>query len=418
MKRLLFVLAALCAAGRAPQAAPAPGVIAIEGATVHVGPGKKLDNATIVVRDGKIAAVGAGVTVPAGATRIDARGAVVTAGLIDPYTTIGLVEVGLEPDANDGALEGDEDQVHAAYRVVDGYNVSSVAIPVARTGGVTSVVAVPRGGLVAGASAWTTLRDAGTVTDVTVLAPAAMHMVLGERARAAAYGSRGMAVERARELLDDARAYAKRRGDYERNQTRPFSASRMDLEALAPVLERKIPLVVRADKASDVLAAIRLGEEQKVRVVIAGGVEAWKVAAELAAAKVPVILDPTNNLPGSFDELLVRDDAAAVLLAAGVTVAVSTVGDASGVRTLRQLAGVAVSQGLTWDQALAAVTTAPAAIYGGAGGRGALTAGAPADLVVWSGDPFELSTRALHVLIGGVDQSLRTRQTRLLERYR
>lgn len=407
---------------RAPEAAVTPQVVAIEGATIWTRPGKKLDNATIVLKDGKVMAVGTGaaVKIPAGAQRIDARGQIVTAGFVDAYTSLGLSEILLEPSSGDGALDDGpgDDQVHSAYRVVDGYNAQSVAIAIARTGGVTSVISVPGGGLVGGAAAWMSLVESTRPGDAVLVAPVAMQLTLGSGARSVANGSRGMAVERVRELLDDARAFARRKGDYERNATRRFAASRLDLEALAPVVQGKLPLLVFADKASDILSAIALGQEFGVRVLIGGGAEAWQVAAELARAHVPVIYDPTRNLPNSFDALHVRDDAGKLLADAGVTLVISTMADGSVVRNLRQLCGVAVANGMTWDQALAAVTTAPVAAFASSPLRGTLSPGAPADLVIWSADPFELSSRPLHVLIRGVDLPLRTRQSLLLDRYR
>jgi len=385
--RALVVVAVLAGAARAE-------VVAIEGATVWTEPGKKLEGATVVMDGALITAVGVGVKVPAAARRVDARGKVVTAGFIDAMTTLGLVEIELEDSANDGTFGGGpgEEGIHAAYRVTDGYNVASVAIPVARTGGVTSVVAAPRGGLVSGSSAWVTLAEAATVADVLVRAPLAMHVTLGDSALPSARGSRGMAVERLRELLDDAAAFARRKGEYERNQTRRFAASRLDLAALAEVTAGRQPLVVWAQRASDIQAALALGRELGARVVIAGGTEAWRVAPELARAKVGVILDPMENLPWSFETLQVRDDAAARLAAAGVTVALSTLGDYANVRTLRQRAGVAVGGGMPWDAALAAVTSGPAALFGPGSGkvppRGRLAAKAAADVVVWSGDPL------------------------------
>jgi imidazolonepropionase-like amidohydrolase len=399
--------------------AAAADVIAIEGATVHTAPGTVLEDATVVIRDGTIAAVGAGVAVPKDATRIDGKGKIVTAGFVEPHTTLGLVEVGAVSSTVEGRFGGGngDDTVHAAYRVTDGYNPASVSIPIARTGGITSAVSVPLGGRVAGTSAWLSLADAVDIDDVTVKTSAAMHTVLGERSLGTAKGSRGLAVENLRELLDDAAQYRKNKRSYERNQTRKYAAGRLDLEALVPVLAGRVPLVVSADRASDILAAVKLGKELKLRVVIAGGTEAWRVAEALAKAKVPVILDPTRNLPSSFDRVHVRDDAPKLLRDAGVQVAISTLGDAANARTLRQLCGVAVAFGMPWDDALAAVTTVPAAMFGTTD-RGELKKGAAADVVVWSGDPFELSSRAEHVFIGGVEQSLETRQTRLLERYR
>lgn len=410
--RASVIAIALCATAQAHA-----GVIVIEGARVHVAPGRTLDGATVVIRDGVIVEVGAGAAVPEGAQRIDAAGAVVTAGFVDGYSQLGLVEVDQEGSTVDGRFGGDNGGIHAAYTATDGYNPRSVAIPVARTGGVTSAVSAPTGGLVSGASAWVTLADATDVAAVAVRAPLAMHVTLGADAMGVARGSRGVALERLRELLDDVAQYAKRKAAYERAETRPFAAARLDLEALLPVLAGRVPLVVRCDRASDILAAVRLGAQLRVRVIIAGGAEAWTVAEELAASRVPVILAPTHNLPADFDAVHVRDDAAAVLRAAGVTVVISTMGEPAGMRTLRQEAGVAVGWGLSWDDALAAVTTAPAAVFG-ITDRGTVEKGKVADLVVWSGDPFELSSRPLHVLIGGQPQPLRTRQTLLLERYR
>jgi imidazolonepropionase-like amidohydrolase len=361
--------------------------------------------------------VGPNVPVPAGARRIDATGKVVTAGLIDASTRIGLAEVELEQSTVDGSFPGGgEDVVHAAYRALDGYNPHSVAIPVTRAGGVTSVVTAPQGGLVSGTSAWVQLVDEATGAEPVLTPALAMYANLGEASMASVGGSRSMAVERLRELLTDADEFTRRRAAYERNQTRPFAAERLDLAALAPVVQGRMPLVVRAHRSSDIRAALRLARELGLRLVIEGGTEAWMVARELAAARVGVILDPTDNLPSSFDRVHVRDDAATLLAAAGVDVAVSSLGSASNVRLLRQLAGVAAANGLSPTAALAAVTTVPAKLFGL--DRGRIRAGAAADLVVWSGDPFELSTRAEHVIIAGTEQGTRTRQTLLFERYR
>jgi imidazolonepropionase-like amidohydrolase len=220
-----------------------------------------------------------------------------------------------------------------------------------------------------------------------------------------------------RELLDDAATYARSKSAYDRNQSRKLSAARLDLAALGPVLRGRTPLVVSAQSEQDIRAALRLAKEKKLDLVIAGGTEAWKVADELAKAKVPVILDPTANLPDRLEAPDVRDDTATVLAKAGVEVVISTLGDASQARTLRQLAGVAVSEGLPWEDALAAITTGPAALYG-VKDRGTVSKGAAADVVVWSGDPLELSTRAEVVIIGGKVQSLETHQTKLLQKYR
>jgi imidazolonepropionase-like amidohydrolase len=388
--------------------------IAITNATIYTRPDQKLDGATIVLRDGKVTAVGKGVAVPAGATTIDGTSKVVTAGLVEASTQIGLVEVDLESSGNDGRFNPQQQEVHASYRSRDAFDARSVAIPVARTGGVTSAITGPTGALVAGQASFVSMAG-GANPPGPLRATIAMNAALGRGSNQ--LGSRGHAVDKLRELFDDVDLYRKNRGAFDRNQARRLAAARLDLEALIPVLEGRLLLVVRADSEVDIRAILALAAERRLRIAITGGAEAWQLAKELAAAKVPVIVDPTANLPGDLAAIDARDDAPAILAKAGVTVAISTIGDATNARTLRQLAGVAVANGMTWPQALAAITQAPAQIFG-ITDRGTLERGRIADVVVWSGDPLELSTRAETVIIGGVVQSLVTHQTRLRDRYR
>jgi imidazolonepropionase-like amidohydrolase len=398
------------------RAAPAAAeTIAITGATIYQRSDRKLDNATIVIRDGRIADVGPGVAVPAGATQIDGKGKVVTAGLIESSTQIGLIEVDLEESGNDGRFGTQPTEIHAAYRAVDAYDGRSVAIPVARTGGVTSAITGPNGGLVAGQAAWVSLADSATPL-APIRAPAAMEVALGRNA--VPIGSRGHTVERLRELFDDADNYRRNRAGFERNALRRLAAQRLDLEALLPVLDGRVLAVIFATAEVDIRAALALAAERRLRIAIAGGTEAWRVARELAAARVPVLLDPTDNLPGDLGAIDVRDDNATILASAGVAVAITTIGAPSAARTIRQLAGIAVAQGLPWQKGLASITEAPAQIYGGAAERGSLERGKIADVVVWSGDPLELASRAETVIIGGAVQSLVTHQTKLLDRYK
>ena len=388
--------------------------IAITNATIYARPDQKLDGATIVMRDGTITAVGKGVPVPTGATIVDGTGKVVTAGLIEASTQIGLVEVDLEATANDGRFNAQPQEVYASYRSRDAYDARSVAIPIARTGGVTSAVTGPSGALVAGQAAFVSMGG-GVNPPAPLRAPIAMIAALGRGSNQLA--SRGHAVEKLRELFDDVDLYRKNKGAFDRNQARRLTAARLDLEALIPVLEGRLLLVVRADSEVDIRALLALAAERRLRIAIAGGAEAWQLAKELAAAKVPVILDPTANLPDDLAAIDARDESPALLAKAGVTVAISTVGNASAARTLRQLAGIAVANGMTWEQGLAAITRAPAQIFG-ITDRGTLERGRVADVVVWSGDPLEISSRVESVFVGGVVQSLVTHQTRLRDRYR
>jgi hypothetical protein len=286
---------------------------------------------------------------------------------------------------------------------------------VARTGGVTSAITGPFGGLVAGQAAWVSLADSAAPL-APIRTPAAMNMSLGRDAMA--IGSRGHSVERLRELFDDVDSYRRNRASFERNASRRLIAQRLDLEALIPVLDGRELVVIRAAAEVDIRAALAIAAERRLRIAILGGTEAWRVATELAAARVAVLLDPTDNLPGDLGAVDVRDDNATVLARAGVNVGISTLGAQSAARTIRQLAGIAVAQGLPWPKALAAITEVPAQLYGGAAERGTLERGKIADVVVWSGDPLELSSRAEVVIIGGVVQSLATHQTKLLDRYK
>ena len=409
----VVILAALLAT----TSTTAAETLAVVGARVHVRPGQTLENATVIIDGGKVKAVGVGLAVPAGARVIDGKNKVVTAGFIETTSGVGLMAIQQEAASNDGDLgardDVHDDPVHAAYDARDGFDPHGVTVAVARGGGLTGVVAAPDGGLIAGRSVTWTLDGASE----PVTAPSAMYAQLGSAGGGAVGGSRGRAIELLREVLDDARVYGRDRAAYERNARRQMVGDRLDLEALQPVLRGVMPLVVNAHAEADIRAALRLARDLKLRLVITGGTESWRVATELARAKVPVVLDPTDNLPRMLEAGDVRDDRVAILAKAGVAVAVSTLGNGLQARTLRQLAGVAVTTGLTWEQALAAVTTVPAAIHG-LTGRGTVEKGAIADVVVWSGDPLELSTAAEIVIIGGVVQPNVNHQTRLLERYR
>ncbi len=381
------------------------GILALVGADVHLGDGEVIKGAKVLIDGEKITAVGRQVTIPAGAMVIDVSGKVLTAGFIDPASTLGLVEISGVAASNDANAGGDP--IRAAQRAVDSYNPHSAVIPIQRAHGVTTVLTAHHGGLIGGQAAVYDLADAEPI-----LAPAGVTAGLGGRHS----GARGRSVVKLREVLDDARTYARRKSDFERNRARSFAASRLDLEALQPVLAGTIPLFVSVNRRSDIRTTLALAGEFGVRVVIVGGAEAWQEAAALAAAKVPVIIDPVANQPAHFDALHTRGDAAVRLTKAGVTVAFSTF-SAHSVRKLRQWAGNAVRAGLSKGDALAAVTRNPAKILG-LPNRGRVAVGGIADLVVWSGDPFELSTRVEALYIRGRTVSLEHRQRTLFERYR
>jgi imidazolonepropionase-like amidohydrolase len=195
-----------------------------------------------------------------------------------------------------------------------------------------------------------------------------------------------------------------------------LSARAPELEALRPALKGELPVVVVANRRSDILSALRLTKEFHLRTVISGGVEAWQLGDELAKAGVPVAINTINNIP-SFDGLGARFDGATLLRAAGVSVLIEE-GETGGPRNLRWAAGHAVRFGMSWDDALAAITLAPARAFGIADRYGSLEAGKVANLVVWSGDPLDYASEAELVLIRGTEMPQVSRQTELLDRYR
>jgi imidazolonepropionase-like amidohydrolase len=395
--------------------------IAITGGKVYPVSGSPIDNGTVIIRDGKISAVGSGIPIPADAQRIDATGKWVTPGLINSATEVGLVEIGGVRESRDDAARG-KDNIAAAFNVWEGLNSTSVLIAPARRDGVTNVVVLPTGSqLVSGKAAILTLVD-GMPTDMVLRAPVAMVAEVGSPGDAGT-GARGELLMRLRELIEDTRAFIKNRAAYEKAETRPYAASRLDLEAMIPVVEGKLPLLVQADKATDIDAALRIAKETGVKIMIGGGAEAWLVAKELAAANVPVLTGAMNNIPGSFQTLATAQENAGLLRKAGVQVLL--VGNAGGgdeeafnVRNIKQEAGNAVAYGMTWNDALRAVTLTPAEVFGVSDRVGSLQPGRDGNVVIWSGDPFEFTTVAEHVYVRGHEYTAPDRQQLLTEKYK
>ena len=420
MRQLIFRILVSIAVAVAISTPAGAQTIAITGGKVYPVSGPPIEGGTVVIVDGKIAAVGKNVAIPAGAQRIDATGKIVTPGFVNSSTQLGVQEVSQVTDTRDMSARG-KDNIAAAFTVWDGLNPNSVMMAPARKEGITSFIVMPTGGLVAGQAA---LLDVvpGTTTDMIIRAPVAMIAEVGDPQQAGV-NSRGELIVKLRELLDDTRFFQTHRDAFDRAQTRPFAASRLDLQAMIPVIQGRLPLVVVVDRASDIDAAMRIAREFNVKLMIGGGAEGWMVADKLAAARVPVLTGAMNNIPGGFAALGQRQENAALLRKAGVQVAL--IGNAGGgdeeafnVRNLKQEAGNAVAYGMTWDDALRAVTLAPAEIFGVADRVGSLQPGREGNVVIWSGDPFEFTTRVEHVFVRGHEYSDKTRQDLLMERYK
>ncbi|MDH3497328.1 MAG: amidohydrolase family protein [Gemmatimonadota bacterium] len=388
--------------------------IAISGGTVHPVSGPRIENATVLIRNGRIEAVGSNVPVPADALRIDATGKWVTPGLIDGAGQLGLVEISAVAETREAGLH--DTAIAAAFTVTEGLNPASMLIPVARIEGVTTALATPAGGGLIGGQAAMIDLDGSTVEAMVVKSPAAMVAYLHEGAKDAGGGSRAGVAQRLRHVFDDAREYERRRADFSRAQMQPLAAPAADLEALLPVLRGELPLVVVANRRSDIETALRIARQYSLRLVLAGAAEGWMIADRIAAAGVPVLVQPMDNIP-SYDALGIRYENAAALARAGVTVVLLET-SAHDARNLRQQAGNAVSYGMTWEAALRAVTLSPATVFGIADRYGSLEPGKVANVIVWSGDPFEFSTAVEHVFIRGREIPLTSRQTELRERYK
>ena len=370
--------------------------------------------------------------------RMDLSGDILTPGLVDPYTQLGLVEIDLEAATRDhtpGASTVGKSSVRPSFRVWPAFNPRSPLMAVARSGGITGVLTAPTGGRVSGQSAWVDLiqptarvadalpefpserRSPTSVTDERFLLSldpvrpdaVAVHVHLGSSDGSRAEGHWDLNL-----LLQEARLWKERRQQWARNQHRPFRFPATELDAMQPVLDGSRILAVHVERASDIEGALQACSG--LRCVLVGAAEAWIVKEALAKTGIPVVIDPLLNAPESFDRLQARPDNAAILARAGVPVAFSTF-SSHNVRTLRQAAGNAIRAGLPQEAARAAVTEVPAAAFGRPD-RGVLVPGAVANLVLWSGDPFELSTRVKRMWIRGKHIPLTSRQDRLRDRYR
>ena len=412
--RLLAPLAAAVLAWVA-AAASAQDLAIVNGRAWTGNGAGPVENATVIVRGGRIATVQAGGAVPAGIMAIDAGGRNVTPGLFAGATQLGLVEVSGAEDTADESV--DAGKLGPAFDVAPAVNSNSLLVEQARGDGVLWAMAFPTGTPTSPFLGQSALLRLGAGS-MLARPRAAMFVRIGGSASANAGGSRAAQWSLLRRALTEA-AQLGTRGELNADD-RLFS--RYDLEALRPVVAGRMILAIQTNRESDIRQAIQLGRELRLRVVLVGGAEAWRVAGELAAARIPVLVDPGANLPLSYDELGARSDNAALLHRAGVTVGI--VPSAHGIDmnynvgvSSRMAAGLAVAAGLPYAAAIRALTFAPAQIWGAEGTTGSLEPGRVADLVIWDGDPLEPGSAPAHVIAGGRQLSTLTREQQLSRRY-
>lgn len=438
MRKRLVSLAVLAAAIASPAAAQ---TVAVTNARIlTAGPAGEIPSGTVVLRDGKIVAVGAGVSVPAGAQVIDAKGGVVTPGFIAADSLLGAVEVRSLGDD----LVVNNPEIGAAFDVQYGLNPASTLIPVARLAGITRAIVTPisaggggGGGFHAddGEELYTAGGEGGSKSAALFAGQAAvihlaegpeilmkpkvgMVVPFGDGGANVAGGARGAEIVALKAAFRDVRDYMRNKAAYDRAGVRDLALSKADLEALIPVVEGRMPIIAQVHKLADIRAVLKFAREENVKVILDGAEEGWMAASEIAAAGVPVVMDPLSNRPDTFQTLAATLENAAKLNAAGVTIAIEGTGGAHRVRELRYNAGNAVAYGMPYQAALAAVTINPAKIFGVADRVGSLEPGKEADLVVWTGDPFEPLSQPTAVFIRGQAQPLTSRQLDLRDRYK
>jgi imidazolonepropionase-like amidohydrolase len=419
VKRLALLLAATFATPVSAQ------TVAVVNGTVALGDGSQpIPRGTVVFRDGRVVAAGANVSAPAGATVIDATGKWVAAGTVAAWTDLGLVDAGYGvQESNDVAAR--TATFGAAIDVASSVNPAAAAIGNERLGGVTRAFVAPgaNSSIFAGRGA---VIDLGADAEAITRARAFQFVEMGERGAEIAGGSRPATFAALADALAQAEDFRRDRRGFDGRGSDAL-LKRADAQALIDVLDGRTPLMVHAERASDIRAVLALPRTYpKLKLVLLGATEGWTVAREIAAARVPVIAAALADLPASFESLAATESNVGRLTAAGVTVAISTVGanTAPGEHILHQYAGnlVAIAKvpgatGLTWGQAFAAITSKPAEALGMDGEIGSLRPGRRADVVIWSGDPLELSSAPEAIWIDGVRQPTTSRQRRLRDRY-
>jgi imidazolonepropionase-like amidohydrolase len=406
--------------------------VAIVNARIVTVDGPVIEKGTVVLAGGKIAAVGPAVVPPAGARIVEGAGKTVYPGLVDALNQVGLAEIQSVPGSMDTTEVGDVNPQSRSWVAI---NPHSEMIPVARAGGVTNALSAPAGGLVSGQSALIRLTGS-TPADLTVKAPVALHVVYPsgrptpdpsqsfpepelktfEERQRDKKKNQEKALLRLRNLLEEAKAYG---GALEAGRAGRLATPKPDLvlEALGPAARGELPVILRADSEDDIRGAVKFAEERALKMVLAGGLEAWRCADLLRDKKVPVLLK-VLRLPARVSDAYDAAYAnAATLHRAGVPFAIVT-DDPDNERNLPYEAAMARAYGLPADAALRAITLSPAEILGVADRLGSIRPGKSATLVVASGDIMDHRTQVEHVFIDGVAQSLETRHTRLYREFK
>ncbi len=387
------------------SASVASAQIAVVGETVHTMAGPPIKNGVVIIAAGKIQRVGAQTDVQIPERAKVLRGKVVTPGLIDAHSTVGLTGY-LNQDQDQDQLDG-SDPMQPELRAIDSYNPQERLIDWVRGFGITTLhTGHAPGALISGQTM--IVKTAGvTVEEATVRPVAMVAVTLGDDARSKGKdaekkppGTRSKAVAMLREELIKAQEYV-------RKQSLSDATKRPDrdlrLEIVSSVLKGDMPLLITANRAADLMSALRVADEFKIKIVLDGAAEAYLIMDPIKAAGVPVILHPSMRRGGMGETENVSYETAAKLRAAGIPVALQSGYESYVPKTRVALfeAGIAAANGLTFEQALASVTIDAAKILGIADRVGTLEAGKDGDVAVYDGDPFEYTSHCIGVVVNG-----------------
>jgi imidazolonepropionase-like amidohydrolase len=410
---------------------PPRGTYVIRNARIVTVSGPDIENGSVVIRDGKIAAVGASVNAPAGAQTINGTGLSVYPGMIDAGTNMGLVEV---PQGANGTVDTSEvGDLNPNSRAIIAVNPHSAHIAVTRVEGITNVISAPTGGLISGQAAFINLL--GTSSKEMAVVPNAALVINYPRLGGGGGGGFGgfqqqvnladalsageRQLDQIRKMLRDAEAYGKAKDAYAKDNSLPRPDVNVVLESLIPYVRGAAPVIIRADREAEIRGAIKFAEEMKLTPIILGGDDAWKVASVLKEKNVPVIITGIFGLPSREDDYYdVQYENAAKLQQAGVRFCISTGDPGMEARNLPLYAGMASAFGLSKMDALKAVTLYPAQILNVADKLGSIEVGKMANLVVTDGDLLEIRTKVKHLFIDGREVSLTSRHTDLNDAFK
>ena len=400
-----FKLALIASLATFTMAVQANDAVMIQNATVHtMSEDGVLENTDVFISGGVIKKIGKKLPVPADIKVFDAKGQPLTPGFFAGVTELGNTEVSAVEESDDYAL--DLKEMRPEFDVTVSYNPNSTSIPVARVEGITfTLMGASAKGSIFGGQGRVVALDGGY--DSFVSNPV-LFINIGRDASSLSGGSRdGQWM-----LLDQALQEA----DNPPSSSETRLLTRNGRNTLMSFVGSDAMTVVDVDRASDILQVLKFAKGYGFNLVISGGAQAWMVADEIAAANVAVMLNPLSNLPGDFDSMGSRMDNAAILNAAGVKVIISGAGGHNA-RKQRQMAGNAVAHGLPHEAGIAALTSNPASVFGVTAGYGTIAPDQSANVVLWSGDPLDVTSLAKVVVINGKLMSMESRQTKLRDRY-